>query len=173
MTDLYILGYSDAYLRMLSSKSFERTCAYLIPSLEPGVRVLDVGCGPGSISSGLSESIESGELHGIDIEPSQVEMASLAARERSLSNAKFQVADVRALPFEDGLFDIVHCSDVLAYVPDIDTSLDEIKRVLKPGGLLACREIIMDSFLITPDTGLLRRGYEIFTDVLKADDGHP
>ena len=175
MTDLYVMGYSEAFLRILLSRNCANWCGYLSEHLRAGLRVLDAGCGPGSISVGLAEAVGSeGELHGIDIEPSQVEMAVQAARERGLVNAQFRVADVKALPFEDGYFDLVHCSDVLAFVPDVSAALGEIKRVLKGGGVLGCREIIMDSFLIHPDpTGILSRGYGVFADVLAADGGHP
>ena len=173
MDDLYIMGYSDAYLRILSSRSAADACAYLMPHLTPGLRVLDVGCGPGSISAGLAEAIAPGELRGIDIEPSQVEMAAVAGRRRS--NAKFSVADVKALPFEDGAFDVVHCSDLLAYIPDTEAALTEMKRVLKAGGILGCREIIMDLFMTHPDPEphYAARAYAVFADTLEADDGHP
>ena len=175
MNDLYIMGYSDAYLRILSARSVADACAYLAPHLKPGLRVLDVGCGPGSISAGLAEAIAPGELRCIDIEPSQVEMASQLAAERGLSNAKFSVADVKALPFEDGSFDIVHCSDALAYIPDTGAALNEMKRVLKSGGILACREIIMDLFMTHPDPDpkFATQAYAIFADTLEGDDGHP
>ena len=169
----YIMGYSDAYLRTLASRSVAEACGYLAPYLEPGIRVLDIGCGPGSISVGLAEAVSPGELRGVDVEPGQVAMAARAAAERGLGNAAFSVADVRDLPFEDGSFDLVHCCDTLAYVPDTGAALEEMKRTLKPGGVLGCREIIMDSFLIQPDPGPLSAGYGIFADILEADDGHP
>ena len=173
--DLYIMGFSDAFLRILASRTAADACAHLMPYLEPGLRVLDAGCGPGSISAGLAEAIAPGELRGIDTEPSQVELAARAAAERGLSNAEFSVADVRAMPFEDGSFDAVHCGDLLAFVPDTGAALHEIRRVLKPGGMLGCREIIMDSFLIHPDPSPspLARGYALFADLLEGDDGHP
>ncbi len=175
MTGSYIMGYSEAYLRILASRSAADACAYLLPHLKPGLRVLDVGCGPGSISDGLAEAIAPGELRGVDIEPSQVEMATQAAEERRLSNAKFSVADARALPFEDDSYDVVHCSDTLAYVPDTGAALNEMKRVLKPGGILACREIIMDLFMTHPDPDprSAAQAYAVFADTLQADDGHP
>ena len=175
MTNLYIMGYSDALLRILSSRSVATWCGYLAERLRPGVRVLDVGCGPGSISAGLAEAVApGGELYGIDIEPSQVELAARAAGKRKLGNAEFSVADVRELPFADGFFDLVHCSDVLTFIPDAVPALKEMRRVLKSGGVLGCREIIMDSFLIHPDpTGILTRGYGVFADILEADGGHP
>ena len=162
-------------MRILASRSAADTCAYLLPHLKPGLHVLDVGCGPGSISAGLAEAIAPGELRGIDIEPSQVEMAAQAAAERQLRNAKFSVADVKALPFEDDSFDVVHCNDTLAYVPDTGAALNEMKRVLKSGGILACREIIMDLFMTQPDPDPRRvsQAYAVFADTLEADDGHP
>jgi len=175
MDDLYIMGYSEAFLRILSSRTAAETCAFLMPHLKPGLRVLDAGCGPGSISVGLAEAIALGELRGIDTEPSQVEMAARAAADRGLGNAEFSVADVRAMPFEDGWFDVVHCGDLLAFVSDTGAALKEIRRVLKPGGILGCREIIMDAFLIHPDPppSPLAQGYAVFADLLAADDGHP
>jgi len=175
MTDLYIMGYSEAYLRILSSRTAEKTCPFLMPYLKPGLRVLDVGCGPGSISVGLAKATAPGELRGIDTEPSQVELAAQAGAEQGLINAEFRVADVRDMPFEDGWFDVVYCGDLLAYVPETGDALNEIRRVLKPGGILGCREIIMGSFLIHPDPhpGLLTQGYAVFADLLEADDGHP
>lgn len=175
MDDLYIMGYSEAYLQILSSRTAANSCGYLMPRLTPGLRMLDVGCGPGSISAGLAEAIAPGKLHGIDIEPSQVEMAARAAAELGLSNAEFSVADVKAMPFEDGFFDIVHCGDLLAFVADTGAALSEISRVLKTGGVLGCREIIMDAFLIhpDPDPNPLAAGYAVFADTLRADDGHP
>lgn len=169
----YIMGYSEAYLRVLASQSVAEACGYLALHLKPGIRVLDVGCGPGSLSVGLAEAVSPGELRGVDVEPGQVEMAARAAAERWLGNAEFSVADVRDLPFGDGSFDLVHCSDTLAYVPDTGAALEEMKRVLRPGGVLGLREIIMDGFLIHPDPGPLSAGYGVFADVLEADDGHP
>ena len=175
MDDLYIMGYSEALLRILSSRTVESSCASLTPYLKPGLRVLDAGCGPGSISVGLAQATAPGELRGIDIEPPQVELAVQAAAERALTNAEFSVADVRDMPFEDGWFDVVHCGDLLAFVPDTGAALREIRRVLKPGGILFCREIIMDSFMIHPDPHpkILARSYVVFADLLEADDGHP
>ena len=175
MDDLYIMGYSEAVQRILSSRVAADSCPRLMPHLKPGLRVLDAGCGPGSISIGLAEATAPGGLHGIDTEPSQVELAVQAAAEQGLSNAEFSVADVRDMPFEDSWFDVVHCGELLAFVPDTGAALNEIRRVLKPGGILFCREIIMDSFMIHPDPHpkLLARSYAVFADLLEADDGHP
>ena len=96
--------------------------------------------GPGFISIRLAEAVAPGEVYGIDMEPSQIEMARELAAERGCDNASFHVADIAELPFEDGFFDVACCNDVLAYVPDTGAALSEVKRVLKPGGVFGCRE---------------------------------
>ena len=117
--------------------------------------------------------IAPGELHGIDIEPSQVEMAKRHAQERNVGNAFFRVAEAAALPFEDGYFDLVHCNDVLLYIPDTAAVLAEVMRVLRPDGVLACRDVIVESCFANPHMGILQRGWEMFGDLLAADDAHP
>ena len=75
-----------------------------------------------------------GELHGIDMEASQIEMARSVAAAGGHDNAFFRTGDATDLPFEDASFDVAHCHAVLMHVPDTQAVLTEVKRVLKPGG---------------------------------------
>ena len=102
----YTMGYSDEFRQLLDRRSAQTHAAHLLPHLEPGQRVLDFGCGPGTISVGLASAVEPGELHGIDMEESQIELASAAARAGGHDNATFHVGDVTALPFDDDYFDV-------------------------------------------------------------------
>lgn len=147
--------------------------AYLKAHLKPGIRVLDLGCGPGYLSVWLADLLAPGRLYGIDVEPSQVEHARQVAAERGCDNAEFEVADAVDLPFEDGFFDLVHCNNVLAYVPDTKAVLAEAQRVLKPGGILGCREPLVESSFFYPGMGGSAKGFAVFGDILAADDGHP
>ena len=169
----YTMGFSDEFLESLRRYTAASNAAYLLPYLRPGLRVLDFGCGPGTISSGLAMAVAPGELHGIDMEASQIELARSVAEVRGQSNASFHVGDVTDLPFEDGSFDVAHCHNVLMHVPDTAAVLAEVRRVLKPGGVIGCREMICDSSFTRPDYGVIQSAWEMFADLVAADDGHP
>ena len=130
-TPEYTMGYSEEFLRMLHRRSAQTHAAYLLPHLGPGMRLLDFGCGPGNISVGLASAVNPGELHGIDMEESQIDLARAAARAGGHDNATFHVGDVTELPFEDGWFDVAHCHAVLMHVPDTEKVLAEVRRVLR------------------------------------------
>ena len=113
----YAMGYSDEFTQILHRRNAETHAAHLLPHLRPGSRVLDVGCGPGSISVGLAKAIEPGELHGIDMEESQIMIARASAAAGGHDNATFHVGDATDLPFEDDSFDAAHTHAVLMHVP--------------------------------------------------------
>ena len=170
----YTMGFSEEFLESSRRFTAERQAAYLLPHLRPGLRVLDFGCGPGTIAVGLAKAVAPGELHGVDMEESQVALARSVAEAAGRSgNTHFRVGDVTALPYADGFFDVAHCHNVLMHVPDTAAVLAEIRRVLKPGGLIACREMIVASSFTHPDFGVIRKAWDMFEDLLEADDGHP
>ena len=169
----YTMGFSEAMLESFRRHTAATHAAYLLPYLRPGLRVLDFGCGPGTISLGLARAVEPGELHGVDMEESQIALARSLAGSHRQGNATFHVADIAALPFEDGFFDLAHCHNVLMHVPDTQAVLAEVKRVLRPGGVIGCREMTCESSFTHPDYGVIRKSWDMFEDLLAADDGHP
>ena len=169
----YTMGYSDEFQKLLDRRNAAANAAHLLPLLRPGLRVLDFGCGPGTISMGLAKAVAPGELRGVDMEESQVEMARAAAAAGGHDNAFFRTADVTDLPFEDDAFDVAHCHAVLMHVPDTQAVLAEVKRVLKPGGIVSSREMIGDSTFFEPETGDLSGAMETFLKLLQANGGHP
>ena len=169
----YTMGYSDEFQKMLGRRNAASSAAHLLPHLKPGLRVLDFGCGPGTISMGLAKAVHPGELQGIDMEASQIEMARAAAAAGGHDNASFRTADATALPFDDDAFDVAHCHAVLMHVPDTQAVLAEVKRVLKPGGMVSCREMIGDATFFAPDVGDLSGAMATFLKLLEANRGHP
>lgn len=169
----YTMGYGEEFLQMLDRRSAQSNAARLLPHLTPGQRLLDFGCGPGTISVGLAKAVEPGEFHGIDMEESQIDIARSAAKAGGHDNATFHVGDVTKLPFEDDYFDVAFCHTVLTHVPDTAAVLNEAKRVLKPGGLIFSREIIVSSSFIEPGEEKTRPAWNTFARLLAGNGGHP
>ena len=169
----YTMGFSEELIASLKRFNAETSAFHLIPYLRPGLRVLDFGCGPGIISVGLAKYIDPGELCGVDMEESQIDLARDLARASGRPNAIFHVGDVTDLPFEDGFFDVAHGHNILMHIPDTTAALAEVKRVLKPGGILGCREMIGSASFVYPDMNIIPRSWDMLADLLSADDGHP
>ena len=172
-TPHYTMGFGETILRHSRRRTVHSHAAHLLTHLKPGLCALDLGCGPGTISVGLAKAIEPGELHGVDMEPSQVAVASAIAEAGGQGNATFHVGDVTDLPFDDDSFDLVHGHAVLTYIPDTQAALAEARRVLKPGGLISIREAVYGSSFLAPDYEVIGLAWSIFSELVTADDGHP
>lgn len=108
--------------------------------LQPGERVLDIGSGPGLLAASMAEQVGAGgEIRGVDVSDSMVALAT--SRCAAFDRTGFDVADATRLPFADAAFDVVVCTQVLEFVPDVAKAIAEIRRVLRPGG----RSLVMDT----------------------------
>lgn len=110
--------------------------AIKLMNIPADARVLDVGCGSGWATRLMAEKAHAGRVVGIDISDEMVRVARESSA--SFSNAEFQVASAENLPFEDGKFTHAFSMESLYYYADIPNALQEIRRVLAPGGLFAC-----------------------------------
>ena len=142
--------------------------SHLMPHLRPGHCVLDFGCGPGTITVGLAEAVEpNGEAHGVAMIESRVEEARKRAAAGGHDNATFYLATTLPLPFDDNTFDAAHSQNILMSFPEPMIALGELRRVLKPGGVVSCREVLLEASFSFPDAdGILARSWEMFTDIL-------
>ncbi|KAF9363555.1 hypothetical protein BGX34_003846 [Mortierella sp. NVP85] len=139
----YILEQGDGTLRTLDWLSWRtvlNSAGYLRPHIEPEMSILDVGCGPGSISVDMARLVPKGRVVGIDYSSDLISEARALAIQQGVTNVEFQVGDIHTLDFPDNTFDIVHAHQVLQHVADPIQGLREMKRVTKPGGIVAVRE---------------------------------
>lgn len=158
----YTIGHEPGALDVMQVRTAERWAAQLLPYLRPGMRVLDCGCGPGSISVGLAKAVHPGELVGVDIEPGQTELASRHAAAAGATNVRFEPADAASLPFPDGSFEAIHAHALLMHVPDPLAALREMWRVLAPGGVIGVSDTIIDGWYVTgPDEALLTETFAL------------
>ena len=105
-----------AFESELALRTAAKEAAFFLSHLRPGMRLLDLGSGPGSITLGLAEKVSPGEVVGVDLQPSQVEKAQALSAARGVKNVRFEVADVYRLPFPDGSFDAVVAHVVLMHL---------------------------------------------------------
>ena len=145
----------------------------MLPHLRVGMRLLDCGCGPGSITVDLAAALAPGQVEGIDIEASQIAAARARAIERGLTNVHFQVGTIYELPFPTGSFDAVYSNTVIQHLRDPFRALREMRRVLVPGGIIGVRDDDWGTFLLEPSTPLLRLWPSLNVKVWAYNGGDP
>ena len=144
----HLLGYPDEWLIDLpesSIESFAGTGNPFSPQvLNSGERVLDIGSGAGFDSLIAARMVSPvGRVVGIDMTPAMIEKAKSAAEEAGIRNVEFRHGYAETLPIEDGWADVVISNGVLNLVPDKPAALQEMARVLKPGGRLQIGDILV------------------------------
>jgi ubiquinone/menaquinone biosynthesis C-methylase UbiE len=126
----------DRRLEQVMSRGEARGRQRIIDLLEarPGMRILDLACGPGNLSRKLASLVEpNGEVVGVDLALGMIERARLAA----IPNARFEVMDIEELRLDAASFDGALCGHGLQFVPHLDRALGEARRVLRPGSRFA------------------------------------
>jgi SAM-dependent methyltransferase len=126
--------------RVLTWRTASNSASYLLPHLSAGLSLIDVMCGPGTITVDLARRVALGEVLGVDSSPARVDQARGLAFDEGVQNARFIEGDAYALPVADASVDIVHAHQVLQHLDNPVAALRELRRVLKPGGILAARD---------------------------------
>ena len=171
--ETYVHGYNAAFTQMLAQRSAAREASFLLPHLRPGMRVLDCGCGPGSITLDLAALVAPGEVVGIDREASQIEYARAAATARGLANLQFEVGNIYALQFPDASFDAVLAHTVIEHVRDPLAVLREMRRILKPGGFAGVRDPDYAPWVWSPASPLMAQAVQLFLRVAEQQGASP
>lgn len=156
-----------------ASRTVAREAAFLLPYLRPGMRLLDVGCGPGSITLGLAQFLAPGEVVGLDLRPEPIAQARAAASERGIANARFEVGSAYELPFPDTSFDAAFAHQVLIHLREPVRALAEVRRVLKPGGVVGVCDADIGMNLQFPLTPLGEQRRDLLVRVLRHNGGDP
>jgi len=169
----YLHGHHESVLRSHRWRTAENSAAYLIPWLEPGARVLDVGCGPGTITVGLARYVSEGHVLGIDRAEGVLTEARAESTSQKRDNVSFEVGDVHQLRFEDGAFDVVHAHQVLQHLPDPTAAMVEMRRVCRPGGIVAARDGDYGGMFWFPQDPEMDEWRALYQRVARAVGGEP
>ncbi|WP_103500993.1 methyltransferase domain-containing protein [Streptomyces sp. SM14] len=175
---VYTHGHHEAVLRSHRRRTAENSAAYLLPRLRPGLALLDVGCGPGTITAGLAHRVAPGPLTALDSSGSVLDAARAACAAQGVGNATFTTGDVTALEFADGTaegtgFDVVHAHQVLQHLGDPVAALREMRRVCRPGGTVAARDADYAAMTWYPRPPGLDLWLRVYDDVARANGGEP
>ncbi|OHV03860.1 class I SAM-dependent methyltransferase [Mycobacterium talmoniae] len=173
MPPKYTHGHHESVLRSHRARTAQNSAAYLLPSLRPGLQLLDVGCGPGTITVDLAALVDPGRVTAIEPITEALDLARDHAQQRGQRNIDFVVADVHALQFDDNTFDVVHAHQVLQHIADPVTALAEMRRVCKPGGVVAARDSDYAAFTWYPASAELDDWLRLYRDAARANGGEP
>ena len=173
-TARYTHGHSAAVLSAHSRRGAADSAAYLLAHLNAGMDLLDVGCGPASITADLAERVAPGRVVALDAAAGALEAARKTLRERGLSEqVEVTSGDVMALPFEDASFDVVHAHQVLQHLADPVGALAEMRRITRPGGIVAVRDAVYSAMTWFPEPAGMEQWRSVYMATARANGGEP
>lgn len=173
MKDTYTHGHHASVLRSHTWRTIDNSAAYLRAELVAGRSLLDVGCGPGTITTEFAERLAPGEVVGVDVGESVIEQARASAADAGLDNLRFEAGDGYGLSFADDSFDIVHAHQVLQHVSDPVALLRECGRVCRPGGVVAVRDADYAAMSWFPELPGLDAWMDTYRAVAHRNDADP
>lgn len=173
MANVYIHGHHESVLRSHRWRTAQNSAAYLLPHLKPGMSLLDVGCGPGTLTVDLAARVAPGQITAVEISDEVLQLARTEARTNGRRNIDFVVGDVHQLDFPDATFDVVHAHQVLQHVSDPVRALREMRRVCRPGGIVAVRDSDYAGFTWYPNIPELADWLSLYQKAARANGGEP
>lgn len=173
MPDIYTHGYQDAVLRSHRWRTASNSAAYLLPLLQPGQRLLDVGCGPGTLTVDLARQVPLAEVVGVDISPDVIDEARSHAEGAGADNIRFLAADFREADLGTRSFDVVHAHQVLQHLTDPVAALASMSALARPGGIVAARDSDYSAFTWWPPEPRLDQWLKIYLAVARRNGAEP
>lgn len=171
--DVYTHGHHESVLRSHNWRTAANSAAYLLPHLQPGLDLLDVGCGPGAVTRELAALVAPGRVVGVDRAMAALQPMIADGDDVDQGAPSFEEGDAYALRFDDASFDVVHVHQVLQHLSDPVAALREMRRVARPGALLAVRDSDYAAFAWAPSLPLLSRWNELYRAVARRNGAEP
>jgi SAM-dependent methyltransferase len=169
----YTHGHAESVLRSHRWRTAENSAAYLLPHLRPGLTLVDVGAGPGTLTADLAALVAPGRVIAVERTDEALALSRAEFDRRGVRNAEFLVTDVHALDLADASVDVVHAHQVLQHVGDPVQALREMRRVCKPGGVVAARDSDYSGFVWFPRIPELDEWRALYLAVARSNGGEP
>ncbi|GAA1645974.1 methyltransferase domain-containing protein [Catellatospora bangladeshensis] len=169
----YTHGHHETVLVSHRWRTAANSAAYLLPHLRPGQALLDVGCGPGTITAELADAVAPGRLTALELTDDALDLSRAEIAARGTANVEFRTGDVHALDVPDGSFDVVHAHQVLQHLADPVAALREMRRVCRPGGVVAARDGDYAAFTWYPLIPALDEWLALYRTVARHNGGEP
>jgi ubiquinone/menaquinone biosynthesis C-methylase UbiE len=154
----------------MARRTAESHAAFFLPLLHKNAKLLDVGCGPGTITRGLAARVAPAEAVGVDRAAAQLEIARTAPGHPQ--NLRYLDASVYALPFADGYFDAVFGHALFEHLAEPVRAARELRRVLRPGGVIGLCSPDWDGFILAPEEPGLDEALALYRKVQEVNGGN-
>lgn len=171
--EVYQHGHHASVVASHGKRTAETDAAFFLSVLKPGMRLLDVGCGPGSITAGLAARIAPGEAIGIDPSAGVIEIAKALAREKSVPHLTFEVGNIYDPGFAPGSFDAIFAHQVLQHLGRPVDALRQMRKLLAPDGVLGVRDVDWGSTIFYPEVKGMRRFLDLYYELARRNGGEP
>jgi ubiquinone/menaquinone biosynthesis C-methylase UbiE len=172
-SESYTPGVGRVSVSFMAGRTAQSHAAFLLPHLSPGMSVLDLGCGPGTITVGLAAAVAPGPVVGVDQGSQQLDEARALAAGIGLPNLTFQAGSCYQIPVADGTVDRVLAHALIEHLADPPRTVAEIRRVLRPGGLAALCSPDWGGFLLSPPTAAVQRAVDEYIALMTGNGGDP
>lgn len=167
-SESYTHGHPESVLRSHRRRTAANSAAFLLPHLRSDMTLLDVGCGPGTVTVDLAERLTQGSVIGVDASDDVLEAARGLADAHGTTNITFEHANAYELPFEDHSFDVVFAHQLLQHLSDPVAALREMRRVARPGGIVAVRDTDYGAMTWYPESAELTEWNMLYHEVTHA-----
>ncbi len=171
--DVYTHGHQPVVVNQHARRTAERCAAFARNVISENSLILDVGCGPASITVGLGEWVPQGSVTAIDVEESILDTARSTIAESGLGNVKLDQGSVYELPYGDGVFDLAYAHQVLQHLTDPVLALQEMARVTRPGGYVAVRDADYYTMSSSPESQAIEQWRKIYRLVARHNGTDP
>lgn len=169
----YTPGHSTSSVSFMAARALETHGAFFLPYLEPGLDVLDLGCGPGTITLGIAEAVAPGTVIGVDQGGEQLDLARTEAARRDLGNVRFAAGSCYAIPLPDASVDRVFANALMEHLAEPERAVAEMRRVLRPGGVAGLCSPDWGGFLLSPTSPEVDAAISAYRRLQEGNGGDP